>query len=230
MDLDQIFLTFDDGLAYSCILAARYLAAQHIRATFFIVPGWIDRTCVFTDRSNPHGAHLTWEDTEHLLRLGHSIGNHTFCHANLAEASEEQVTEEIGLAKDAIQSRLSIECPAFASPFNRCNEMIVTIAAKYHELVRIGPHMKPSISQLEQRFPVYPSISFGHDFLAAIDAKGLPHIETIVRKRAAIVQFHGFDGEGWSTVPFKVFQGFVEKYKDYFSEDDLVGWYSSRSL
>jgi peptidoglycan/xylan/chitin deacetylase (PgdA/CDA1 family) len=107
-----VVFTFDDG-RHSCLRAGRILAEHGAQACFFVCPsivgerdeGRIRSFCL--DRLHyPPVPFLDWPDLEELLRLGHSVGNHTVHHANLARLSPGQATDEIAGAKAELERRL----------------------------------------------------------------------------------------------------------------------------
>jgi peptidoglycan-N-acetylglucosamine deacetylase len=92
LEQGEVVLTFDDGPwpgNTPAVLAA--LAAQCVKATFF-----------------PIGKHATWhpEILKQVVAQGHTIGSHTWSHADLARKSFEDAKEEIekGISAVAISA------------------------------------------------------------------------------------------------------------------------------
>ena len=84
----EVVLTFDDGpwpKNTPAVLAA--LAAHCVKATFF-----------------PIGKHATWEPgiLKQVAAAGHSIGTHTWSHADLSKKSKEEATREIEMGASAV--------------------------------------------------------------------------------------------------------------------------------
>jgi peptidoglycan/xylan/chitin deacetylase (PgdA/CDA1 family) len=84
----EVVLTFDDGPWPNntpAVLAA--LAAHCIKATFF-----------------PIGKHAMWhpEILKQVAAAGHSIGTHTWSHADLSKKSKEEATREIEMGASAV--------------------------------------------------------------------------------------------------------------------------------
>src|SRR5947199_5964321 len=97
----EVVLTFDDGPWPNntpAVLAA--LAAQCVKATFF-----------------PIGKHATWhpEILKQVAAAGHSIGTHTWSHADLSKKSPEEAKREIELGASAV--RMAVAGPT--APFFR---------------------------------------------------------------------------------------------------------------
>ena len=77
----EVVLTFDDGpwpVNTPAVLAA--LAAQCVKATFFAI-----------------GKHSTWhpEILKQVVAQGHTVGSHTWSHADLSKKSPEEAKDEI---------------------------------------------------------------------------------------------------------------------------------------
>jgi peptidoglycan/xylan/chitin deacetylase (PgdA/CDA1 family) len=97
----EVVLTFDDGPWPNntpAVLAA--LAAHCIKATFF-----------------PIGKHATWhpEILKQVAEAGHSIGTHTWSHADLSKKSKEEAIREIEMGASAV--RMAVAGPT--APFFR---------------------------------------------------------------------------------------------------------------
>ena len=97
----EVVLTFDDGPWPNntpAVLAA--LAAQCVKATFF-----------------PIGKHATWhpEILKQVAAAGHSIGTHTWSHADLSKKSPEEAKREIEMGASAV--RMAVGGPT--APFFR---------------------------------------------------------------------------------------------------------------
>ena len=97
----EVVLTFDDGPWPNntpAVLAA--LAAHCIKATFF-----------------PIGKHATWhpEILKRVAEAGHSIGTHTWSHADLSKKSPEEAKREIEMGASAV--RMAVAGPT--APFFR---------------------------------------------------------------------------------------------------------------
>ncbi len=97
----EVVLTFDDGPWPNntpAVLAA--LAAHCIKATFF-----------------PIGKHAIWhpEILKQVAAAGHSIGTHTWSHADLSKKSKEEAIREIEMGASAV--RMAVAGPT--APFFR---------------------------------------------------------------------------------------------------------------
>ncbi len=103
-----VLLTFDDGLENNFRVAFPILAANGLRATFFLV----------TSRLGQPG-YLTWEQAAEMQAAGMEIGSHTHTHADLGRLSPAAREVELGSAKRLIEERLSARALALALPDGR---------------------------------------------------------------------------------------------------------------
>lgn len=97
---NEVILTFDDGPWVTTRDVLSALAAHCTKATFF-----------------PIGKHATYypEILKEIASAGHSIGNHTWSHQNLARMKPEEARMEIEKGISAVQ--MSLGAPA--APFFR---------------------------------------------------------------------------------------------------------------
>ena len=102
--LKEVVLTFDDGPWPDHTRAVLAALANHCaKATFF-----------------PIGKHALWhpEILKEVAAAGHTIGSHTWSHANLAKMKGEKATEEIEKGLSAVALALgSPPSPLFRFPF-----------------------------------------------------------------------------------------------------------------
>lgn len=111
-------LTWDDGPDVHTLELARYLAAQRVSATFFVVGEW-DR-----DLSSDPGIGRAVYETGYrkipilgdLVRLGHRLGNHTLDHALLADSSIDAAADQLARAQQAIDPFVTNELRIFRAP------------------------------------------------------------------------------------------------------------------
>jgi peptidoglycan-N-acetylglucosamine deacetylase len=95
MPLGTLSLTFDDGPGHTTgpgpgprtAALAEYLAAQEIRATFFMCGSQVERY--------PHLPAV-------VHSLGHRIGNHTYFHSHLPSLNDDEILEEVRSSFDAL--------------------------------------------------------------------------------------------------------------------------------
>jgi peptidoglycan/xylan/chitin deacetylase (PgdA/CDA1 family) len=103
----SIVLTFDDGSedALSVVLPA--LQRRGLKATFFIVTGFIGKS-----------GYLTWDGVRALADAGMEIGSHSVHHLRLPDLPAEAVREELVQSKADLESHLKTPIEIFAYPYN----------------------------------------------------------------------------------------------------------------
>ncbi len=125
-EIDRPYLgfSFDDGFK-SGVIASRLLDEAGVKACFFICPSIIGETdpnlvarfC--RDRLEVAAMpFMSWSDVEDLRRRGHEVGSHSMTHANLGNASSDELTQEIGGAREVLLRRFG-SADHFAWPFGR---------------------------------------------------------------------------------------------------------------
>jgi peptidoglycan/xylan/chitin deacetylase (PgdA/CDA1 family) len=120
----SLLLTFDDGIASNYAVAAPLLEAAGVRALFFVVPEFSVRSgedayrfCRERIRSRHVEAAMTPGQIADLAARGHTIGNHTFSHANLLKTSPSEYEREIIESAAVIESWIGRPVDTFAWPF-----------------------------------------------------------------------------------------------------------------
>ncbi|MEW5919569.1 MAG: polysaccharide deacetylase family protein [Bacillota bacterium] len=106
-----IALTFDDGPNPRFTpQILEILAEEQVEATFFMVGKHVDKY--------PHIARM-------VAKAGHEIGNHTYSHANLLQASPQRITKEIEQAEEAIFNATGIRPYLFRPPRGLYNTTVM---------------------------------------------------------------------------------------------------------
>ena len=128
---DRLAFTFDDGHGDN-FEAARYLATKGIRAYFFVIPAFLDRTVneyyEFHGRNgvqpfrfaSHHAASqgLTRAHIKEMAAMGHVIGGHNYAHRNLGKLrSAEDLEYEIRRSLVELSDILKQPCQDFAFGF-----------------------------------------------------------------------------------------------------------------
>jgi hypothetical protein len=127
---DKLLITFDDGLA-SNYQAAAHLAKCGVRAIFFVIPSFIDRTMQqyfdfhasngvqafgFETRGEPKG--LSRSQVHEMAAMGHLIAGHNFAHRDLGKLTAPSDLEyEIDRAVDGVAELIDGPCQQFAFGF-----------------------------------------------------------------------------------------------------------------
>jgi peptidoglycan/xylan/chitin deacetylase (PgdA/CDA1 family) len=128
-----LLFTFDDGRLSNYVVAAPMLESFGTRGVFLVVPEFVkcnprEARQFYYSRIDTRGlAHslpeadtcsMTPEHIADLSRRGHSIGNHTYSHVNLAALPEDQLHHEIVDSAAEITSWTGQPVEAFAWTFS----------------------------------------------------------------------------------------------------------------
>jgi peptidoglycan/xylan/chitin deacetylase (PgdA/CDA1 family) len=111
-------LTWDDGPDARTLELARYLRAQHVAATFFVVAAWVEG--VSSDPGAGSGVfatgHARLPVLGDLVALGHRIGNHTLNHVLLSDAGAAGVTRQLRESQALLEPFLGNGLRLFRAP------------------------------------------------------------------------------------------------------------------
>ena len=113
-DRKQLALTYDDGPNDPYTLNLLEVLAKHdVKGTFFLI-----------------GRHVTAkpEIARRIAALGHSIGNHTYTHPNLALCSQARIRQELSDCKKILQDTLGDHSTLFRPPFGARRPSVLSIA------------------------------------------------------------------------------------------------------
>ena len=128
---DGLLLTFDDGHSDN-FAAALYLASRGLRAVFFVIPSFLDRSVteyydfhqtkgVQATRFAPHHAHsrgLSRSQIKEMAAMGHLIGGHNYAHRNLGQLHAlKDFRYEIERSLEDLAELLDKPCDDFAFGF-----------------------------------------------------------------------------------------------------------------
>jgi cellulose synthase/poly-beta-1,6-N-acetylglucosamine synthase-like glycosyltransferase/peptidoglycan/xylan/chitin deacetylase (PgdA/CDA1 family)/spore germination protein YaaH len=144
-----IALTFDDGpdpVWTPKILDV--LKAEHVAATFFIIGD-----NALTQRKL----------LERLIREGHEVGNHTYTHPNLAEATPRETALELNTTQRLFQAYTGRSLRFFRAPYfgdaepTTADEIVPVAEAQQRGYLSVGLHVdpddwkRPGVSEIVQR-------------------------------------------------------------------------------
>jgi len=128
-----LLFTFDDGRRNNYTVAAPLLESFGARGVFFVVPQFvqcgplearkfyysrIDTRQLPPDLPDEETRSMTPDEIADLSRRGHSVGNHTYSHVNLATLPESQLHHEIVDSAAQIATWTGRQVDAFAWTFS----------------------------------------------------------------------------------------------------------------
>lgn len=143
-----VLLTFDDGLASNFLVAAPVLESLGLRGLFFVNPGFaelngpaakaffLDRLADSRDKSlSPEDwTPMTSAQIAELARRGHSIGNHTYSHADLSRAASGSLSHEIVHSRNVLckWTGRAVESFAWTYKWNAISREAWDMARSHH--------------------------------------------------------------------------------------------------
>ena len=130
-----IAFTFDDGFEECYTKIAPVLSDFNTNAAFFINPGFIDGDETYRKNFTENIVHvnkqpMTWKMIKELHQQGFIIGKHTLDHVRLVGLTNEELQQQINMAKNRIEEQLQSSCEYFAWTYGR-NSDIDENALKY---------------------------------------------------------------------------------------------------
>jgi len=197
-----VSFTFDDGIFPSCRQAADTLEGAGFRGTFFVVSSWVgDRTFWVNDRVNRGLDHGEWSDLRDLAGRGHEIGSHSHRHFNakgrVGRYLPWLLARDYRRAREVIGREVGTPPDSMAMPFNARND----------NSDRVCTSLFRRIVAANSKGEVNPKGSTGPLLKGWAPGEGVPAEDVSSRIRGLrpgewlVLQFHGFDGLGWS--PFR---------------------------
>jgi peptidoglycan/xylan/chitin deacetylase (PgdA/CDA1 family) len=91
-----VVLTFDDAPVTQAAYAAPILHKYHFGASFFI--------CEFPPNFEDKTKYMSWEQVQHLHKMGFEIGNHTAFHTHVSKMSREQFQDSLAYIEEKCKS------------------------------------------------------------------------------------------------------------------------------
>jgi len=130
---DCLLLTFDDGFYSNYLVAINILKKLNIKATFFVVSGFIDNMSEVDARDfiskgirkdlepfqmPPHWKNMSWANLRELQSCGHTIGAHTGKHLKATQlTTNNDLIREIVTSADYIETQIDSYVDSFAFTF-----------------------------------------------------------------------------------------------------------------
>ena len=132
-----VSITFDDGTLDQYLLAAPVLDEHGMRATFFLIPGFMDGG-IWND-SGTERLLFGWDAARNLHRRGHEIGAHTMTHGDLSRANRQQVFWELSESRQQLEARIpGAHVTTFAWPYWRSGSEARAVASEVFTASRAG--------------------------------------------------------------------------------------------
>ena len=126
-----VVLTFDDAPVTQAVFAAPILHKYKFGATFYI--------CEFPPNFNDKTKYMSWEQVQHLDRMGFEIGNHTAFHTHVSRMSREQFQNRWFILKTNVKSYGIRKPVTFAYPgYDARSKDLDVLTERGYVFARIG--------------------------------------------------------------------------------------------
>lgn len=130
----SLLLTFDDGYADNAHVALPLLQAYDMRATLFIITGYIGQSNRWNTRACYDVQHMTWDEVRHWHERGGDLGGHSHLHHCMTRLNAEELQETVLLNKRLLEQETGIVPRAFAYPYGRFNQDVIEVIRQHYEL------------------------------------------------------------------------------------------------
>ena len=130
----SLLLTFDDGYADNAHVALPLLQACDMRATLFVITGYIGQSNRWNTRACYDAQHMNWNDLRHWHESGGDTGGHSHLHYCMTRLGYDELQETVKLNKRLIEKETGVTPRAFAYPYGRFNQAVIDVVRQHYEL------------------------------------------------------------------------------------------------
>ena len=192
-----VSLTYDDALSTQANLAAPLMHQRGLRGTFFI-PVFDVGTC------SANGFCGDWPQWIEIASWGNEIGSHTLTHPDLITLSQDQLWDEVVLAKRYLEENItgaSIE--TFSFPYGSYNTEVMQLVREHYLASRCDRHNisaqpAPLSSSPPDPYKVIPCNFGNNENYTELNQL----VEDAVNTNGWLVEMiHAIEGGGWDPVP-----------------------------
>jgi peptidoglycan/xylan/chitin deacetylase (PgdA/CDA1 family) len=127
----MVTITLDDGWDTQFTGARPALNQRGIRSTYYIESEPVRESW----SSYMHAA-----EVQTLINEGNELACHTKTHANLTTLTAEEMESQLRDSQAYLQTRFGVSVPAFAAPFGKYNDAILSTVKKYYTSHRTVAH------------------------------------------------------------------------------------------
>ncbi|MDZ7316960.1 MAG: polysaccharide deacetylase family protein [candidate division KSB1 bacterium] len=156
----QTALTFDDGYESVFLHAFPILQTEGIKASVFVNPAFTGQWNVWDVRLPGQRAKLMdWRQIEALAKADWEIGIHGLTHKDLCSLNDEELEQEINLARFLLKSRLGTCSSVISYPFGRVDVRVAQCCRKNGLTAGLTMSRSPKMVPPEfavRRYGVYP--------------------------------------------------------------------------
>jgi polysaccharide deacetylase family sporulation protein PdaB len=119
----SISISFDASWGADKTLALLdILDKYHVKTTFFLVGGWVDK---YPDM------------VKEIFARGHEIGNHSDSHPHMSQQTEQQIKNELRIMSDKVETLTGVRPTLFRPPYGDYNNRVISVSrAEGYEAVQ----------------------------------------------------------------------------------------------
>ena len=130
----SVLLTFDDGYTDTVHVALPRLQAYGMRATLFIITGYIGQSNRWNTRACYDVQHMTWDEVRYWQENCGDLGGHSHLHHCMTRLGLEELHETVEQNKRLLEEQTGIAPRAFAYPYGRFNAAVIDVVGQHYEL------------------------------------------------------------------------------------------------
>jgi hypothetical protein len=212
-----VSITFDDGLINGTRKAIQLLEEFELKATFYVVTGWIRPRHVpwVRDRWNKGLDHGSWRDWIDVRSRGHDVGSHTVSHLNaggrLSRYLPFLLRWELSHSCAQLRHHLGHAPTSISMPWNTPAKKLEHVVRRTYQACRLGSGRWQTNNL---------TILDWHRLRSWAPTSEVSGDELLERCRATppghwlILQFHSLDGEGYMPITTDTFGELLRGLKD----------------
>jgi peptidoglycan/xylan/chitin deacetylase (PgdA/CDA1 family) len=129
-----VLLTFDDGYVDTLHAALPRLQAYAMRATLFVITGYIGQSNRWNTRACYDTQHMTWDEICHWHESGGDLGGHSHLHHCMTRLSLNELKDTVEQNKRLLEKETGVTPRAFAYPYGRFNQAVIDVVRKHYEV------------------------------------------------------------------------------------------------
>lgn len=194
-----VVLTFDDAPVTQATFAAPILRKYKFGATFFI--------CEFPPNFADKTKYMSWQQIQHLDRMGFEIGNHTAFHTHVSKMNRQQFEDSLAYIEEKCRQWGIRKPTTFAYPsYDTGSKDLDVLTERGYIFARAGREVP--YDPLTDNALLVPGIdAYGTDPQKILDAIRQAHDGKIV-----VLTIHGIPDyeHPWVTTPPELFRQYME--------------------
>jgi peptidoglycan/xylan/chitin deacetylase (PgdA/CDA1 family) len=194
-----VVLTFDDAPVTQALYAAPILHKYHFGATFYI--------CEFPPNFSDKTKYMSWEQIQHLYKMGFEIGNHTAFHTHVSRMSRKQFEDSLAYIEEKCKSYGIPKPVTFAYPgYDARSKDLDVLTERGYIFARAGLEL------------TYDPLKDNPLLVPGFNANGTDpdHVTDVIKQahdgKIVVLTFHGIPDyeHPWVTTPPELFARYMQ--------------------